>query len=116
MNGEFLSLETAEKIANYTKRNYGEHTTLETRQEAYESVDKTKRYKEILECLSNKQMTAKEIANEMWLKGYIPTNERNFTAPRLNELAKKGIVDVIGKKKCKYSGKSVSVYEVKYES
>ena len=110
MKGEYLDLETAKK------RHWGEHTTLETRQESYESVDKQRRYEEILECLGNRQMTAKEIANEMWLKGYIPTNERNFTAPRLTELCKSGVVDVIGKKKCNYTGKTVSVFEVRHEN
>ena len=32
-------------------------------------------------------MTAKEIAVEMYKKGYIPSDERNFTAPRLTELS-----------------------------
>ena len=60
-------------------------------------------------------MTAKEIAQEMYLKGYIPTNERNFTAPRLTELSIKGIVEPIGKKKCQWTNKSVSVFKRRYE-
>ena len=36
-------------------------------------------------------MTAKEISNEMYLRGYIPTNERNFTSPRITELLIKGV-------------------------
>lgn len=39
------------------------------------------------------------------------TDERNFSAPRLTELAQKGVVDVIGKKRCEYTGKTVGVYE-----
>ena len=109
MKGEYLDLKTAEIIA----RRPGEHTTLETRTQAYNEVDKQRRYEEILECLGNKQMTAKEIANQMWMSGYIPSNERNFTAPRLTELAQKGIVEVVGKKKCYYTGKTVAVYEVR---
>ena len=45
-------------------RRYGEYTTLETRREANENVDRAKRYKEILECLGNNKMTAKEVAVE----------------------------------------------------
>lgn len=82
----------------------------ENRNFANIQVDKQKRYNEILECLGDKEMTAKEIAQEMYLKEYIPTNERNFTSPRLTELLISGIVEVIGKKKCKWTGKSVSVY------
>lgn len=96
------------------ERRYGEYTTLETRREANEIVDKQKRYKEILECLGNNKMTAKEIAVEMFNKGYIPTTERNFTAPRLTELSQKGIVEPVGKTKCKYTGKTVAVYEVRH--
>ena len=43
-------------------------------------------------------------------KGYIPTSERNFTAPRLTELSKMGVVEPIGKKMCQYTGKTVAVY------
>lgn len=82
----------------------------ENRNFANIQVDKQKRYNEILECLGDKEMTAKEIAQEMYLKEYIPTNERNFTSPRLTELLISGIVEVIGKKKCEWTGKSVSVY------
>jgi len=87
--------------------------TYETRSESYEKVDKNLRYSQILECLSDKEMTAKEIAVEMHNKGYIPTDERNFTAPRLTELSIKGIVEPINKKKCTYTGKTVSVYKVR---
>lgn len=83
----------------------------ETRAEAHETVDKQKRYKQIIECLTNSEgMTAKEIAVEMMRRGYIPTSERNFSAPRLSEMCENGIVDIIGKKRCDYTGKKVSVY------
>ena len=98
------------------KRLWGEKTTKDTRIESYKNVDKQRRYKEILECLKGKQMTAKEIAVEMNYRGYIPTTERNFTAPRLTELSQLGIVEVVGKKKCDYSGKMVAVYEVRNET
>lgn len=93
----------------------GGHITFQTRREAYDHVDKQRRYKEILDCLGNKQMTAKEIAVEMNFRGYIPTTERNFAAPRLTELEQKGKVIVVGKKKCDYSGKTVAIYEATNE-
>ena len=93
------------------ERRYGEMTTLDTRAEAHEQVDKAKRYRQIIECLiENPQMTAKEIVVRMFEKGYIPTTERNFTAPRLTEMSQRGIVEPIGKTKCKYTGKTVAVY------
>ena len=89
----------------------GEIPTLETRSEAYETVDKKKRYKQIIEVLQGgKEMTAKEIAVEMCNRGYIPTSERNFTAPRLTELSHNGIVEPVGKQRCTYTGKTVCVY------
>lgn len=96
-------------------RRPGEMTTLETRAEAYETVDKKKRYKEIIEILTdNKEpMSAKEISVEMYRRGYTPTSERNFASPRITELLKNGTLDVIGKKKCKFTGKTVSVYRLR---
>ena len=92
----------------------GEIPTLETRSEAHETVDKQKRYKQIIECLTeNGNLTAKECAGVMMKKGYIPTSERNFTAPRLTEMSKTGLVEPIGKKVCTYTGKKVAVYALR---
>ena len=88
--------------------------TYQTREEANDTVDKQKRYAQIIECMREYgNMTAKEIAVRMCRKHYIPTSERNFTAPRLTELSRKGVVEPIGKKKCSYTGKTVSVYELR---
>lgn len=95
------------------KRQYGESTTLETRADANESVNREKRYAQIIQVLKETELeglSAKQIANIMMQKGYIPTDERNFTAPRLTELCKKGIVEPIGKDICAYTGKKVTIY------
>lgn len=89
----------------------GQVVTLETRADAEKSVDKAKRYQQILSILGDKEMTAKEIAIEMNRRGYTPTAERNFSSPRLNELMNKRVVEPIGKKKCQYTGKTVAVYK-----
>lgn len=96
-------------------RGYGEDPRIETRHEAHGKVDKQKRYAQILECLQEKPMTAKEVAVCMAEKGYIPTSERNFTAPRLTELSRNGRVEPIGKAKCRYTGKTVAVYGLREE-
>ena len=93
----------------------GEYTPFETRAEANETVDRQKRYKQILEILDGRQMTAKEIAFEMYHRRYTPNAERNFSAPRLTELQAQGKVEVIGKKKCQYTGKTVAVYQIREE-
>lgn len=97
------------------RRQYGEFTTYETRADSHESVDKQKRYAQIIECLTGKEngLTAKECAVAMMKKGYIPTSERNFTAPRLTELSKNGVVEPIGKRVCRYTGKKVAVYALR---
>lgn len=99
------------------ERRAGEFTTYETRGEAHEKVDKKKRYSQILEVLQeNGHLTAKECAVIMMQKGYIPTSERNFTAPRLTEMSQNGVVEPIGKKVDVYTGKKVAVYAIREES
>ena len=83
----------------------------ENRNFANIEVNKQKRYSQILEILEDREMTAKEISVDMFLKGYIPTSERNFTSPRLTELLRNGIVKVVGKKRCSWTNKMVSVYK-----
>jgi hypothetical protein len=84
--------------------------TLENRNFANLEVDKNKRYQQIIECLGTNEMTAKEIANEMYMRGMIPTNERNFTSPRITEMLQDGILEIAGKKKCEWTGKSVTMF------
>lgn len=86
--------------------------TDQTRQMSFNDIQlKTKvRYEQILDRLDTPK-TAKEIAVELFEIGAIPSTERNYTAPRLTELEKQGLVKVIDKKKCEYTGKTVAVYE-----
>ena len=88
--------------------------TFTTRGDANESVDKEKRYKQIIGIMKEYKfpMSAKEIAVAMHKKGYTPTSERNFAAPRLTELSGKGVVEPCGKQKCFYTGKTVAVYHL----
>lgn len=86
--------------------------TAETRLQSFNEIQPKKRvrYEQILERL-DKPKSAKDIAVELFDLGVIPSTERNYTAPRLTELENRGIVKVIGKKRCKYTGKMVSVYQ-----
>lgn len=88
--------------------------TLQTRQLSFEDIKPKRkiRYKQILDRLMTGAKTAKEIAVELFDLELIPSTERNYTAPRLTELEKMGLVRVIDKKKCEYTGKSVAVYEI----
>ena len=94
------------------ERKPGELTTLETRAAANEQVNKNLRYKQIIEILGEwpDGLTAKEIARVMYLKFYIPSEERNFAAPRLTDLGRAGVVEPIGKKICTWTGRKVTVW------
>lgn len=88
------------------------YITSQTRQMSFNDIQEKKkiRYEQILNRL-DKPKTAKEIAIELYELGIIPTAERNYTAPRLTELEKRGIVKAVSKKKCEWTGKTVAVYE-----
>lgn len=88
--------------------------TNETRQMSFEDIKSKRkiRYEQILDRLMTGVKTAKEIAVELFDLELIPSTERNYTAPRLTELEKMGLVKVIDKKKCEYTGKTVAVYEI----
>lgn len=95
-------------------RRPGEDPRIETRAEANESVDREKRYSQILECLAERgPSTAKQAAVWMCLSGLIPTSERNYTAPRLTELCRLGLVEPMGKVKDAFSHKKVTVYRLR---
>jgi hypothetical protein len=85
-----------------------------TRQLSFEDIKPKRkiRYEQILDRLLGGIKTAKEIAVELYELGLIPSTERNYTSPRLTELEKMGLVQVINKKKCDYTGKTVAVYQI----
>lgn len=88
--------------------------TQKTRQLSFEDIKPKRkiRYQQILDRLITGTKTAKEIAVELFDLELIPSTERNYTAPRLTELEKMGLVKVIDKRKCQYTGKTVAVYEI----
>ena len=91
--------------------------THETRREAHEAIKPKKESRKslILGALSNMmQASANDIARALNHAGYIPYPDRNFVQPRLNELEKTGMVEVVGKKKDPFTGRTVAVYERRY--
>ena len=91
--------------------------TLQTRQLSFQDIKPKRkiRYRQILDRLMTGPKTAKEIAVELFDLELIPSTERNYTAPRLTELEKMGLVESKDKKKCQYTGKTVAVYEITIE-
>ena len=89
--------------------------TKETRRESYNAVLPTlnERQETVLQILKdNGDMTAQEVAAELHRLGITPTDERNFSAPRLTELSDMGLVKAVTKKICGKTGKTVSVWAV----
>lgn len=94
----------------------GEMTTFDTRAESNDLVPRDLRYKQIIEIfedMSPRNLTAKEVAVFMFNRGFTPNAERNFSAPRITELMQKGIVEPAGKTKCRYTGKTVTIYRLR---
>ena len=86
--------------------------TEHNRAESNAQVDIAKRYAQIISILRNGDMTAKEVAVEMFNRGYVSSSERNNSAPRLTELVAKNRVVAVNKRKCQYTGKTVTVYSL----
>jgi len=85
----------------------------QTQLESYEQITDAAeiRKKMILNALSEHgEMTAQELAVELHKCGHIPSDERNFTAPRLTELRKEGKVEPVDKKSCAKTGRKVTVW------
>ena len=91
--------------------------TLQTRQLSFEDIKPKRkiRYVQILERLTTGRKTAKQIAVELFDLGLTITKDRNNSAPRLTELEKMGLVKVVDKIKCEYTGKTVALYEITLE-
>lgn len=89
-------------------------TTYNTKRKSNLTVDKEKRYEQICTILKEHPdgLSAKEVAVIMCDKKVTPTNERNFSAPRLTELCQDNKVAVIGKKKCSFTDKMVAIYRL----
>ena len=86
-------------------------TTAQTRAEANMTVDKKARENQVLEILSDgKERTARQVAFEMWQRGFTNNTERNNASPRLTSLLEQRKVVVVGKTRDGITGKKVAVY------
>lgn len=91
----------------------------DTRRESYNAVLPTVKQRQslILALLKERgPMTAQEVACELHKRGYTPSNERNFAAPRITELKEAGAIDATGKKMCSTSGRSVTIWAARREN
>jgi hypothetical protein len=90
--------------------------TTETRRESYSSILKslgTRQAQVFTELLCYPDgVTASELSFDMHEMGFFRSHDRNNVHPRLNEMVEKGMVEVIGKKQCRITSKTVAVYKV----
>lgn len=89
--------------------------TEQTRNESYDELRKSLPSKqEVVMFILNHsdEMTAREVAEDMFHMGFTNTRERNNAQPRLNELVKKNLVEVVGKTHDKVTNRNVALYKV----
>ena len=76
------------------------------------NVDRQRLYRLITEVLSNKELTAREIAEILFERGLVMTATRQEVAPRLTELERLNRVEVVGSKVDVLTKKRVSIYRL----
>lgn len=89
--------------------------TTQTRWDSFEKLDKKRLHHLIISALaenSKRGLTAREVAVILYNQGYVKSNERQATAPRLTELVDAGKAVVIGKRLDEISLKQVAVYSI----
>lgn len=96
----------------FEERRMGQPITSDMRAASNETVNRIVRQQQVIDILtrSKEPMTAREVAVEMWRRGYTRNDERNNAAPRLTELCKLGVVEPVGKKYDECSNKNVTAY------
>nr|DAI24486.1 MAG TPA: hypothetical protein [Caudoviricetes sp.] len=88
-------------------------TTIQTRRESNEKVNKKVREQQVLEILSDGiERTAREVAFEMCERGFTNTVERNNASPRLTDLLEQRKVIIVSKALDHITGKKVAVFKI----
>lgn len=87
-------------------------TTKATRIASYTKTEKQPKRRQVVEVLSGKELTAIEIAVEMYETGILPYPARAIIQPRITELVEDGIIEAVGKKWDKETERNVTVYKV----
>ena len=92
--------------------------TFKTRHKSYQDMKDhlSIRHKQILEILKNKEMTTREIAQELYKRHYTNTADVNNARPRITELESLGFVTTEKTKKCSITNKEVAVYRETIEN
>lgn len=86
--------------------------TKATRQESNRKTEKQPLRQMVLDTLLGKELTAREIAAEMYNKGLLPYPARGVIQPRITELVKDGAIEATGVKFDPVTERKVAVYKV----
>lgn len=88
--------------------------TFMTRHKSYKDMQEhlSERHKHVLEILQDKEMTTREIAQELYKRHYTNTADVNNARPRITELESLGFVTSDKSKKCNVTNKEVAVYRM----
>lgn len=100
---------------NICQRLPGTIATFEARRLSNETVDRKKRYNQILEILEGcypLPLTARNIAKTMFNLGYTPIFDPNFARPRITELMYKGMIEQVGTTRDVHTGKTVTLFKL----
>lgn len=88
--------------------------TFMTRHKSYKDMQEhlSERHKHVLEILQDKEMTTREIAQELYKRHYTNTADVNNARPRITELESLGFVTSDKSKKCNVTNKEVAIYRM----
>ena len=86
--------------------------TFKTRHKSFIEMQEhlSDRQKAVLAVLKDKEMTTREIAQELYKRHYTNTADVNNARPRITELENLGFVITEKTKKCEITNKEVAVY------
>lgn len=85
----------------------------ETRKESFIKIEASEREQQVLEILKDGyERTAREVAEEMFIKGYTNTTDRNNASPRLHNLLAKRKVIIVGLALDHVTNRNVSIYRI----
>lgn len=108
--GDFLGMQPESKPRKANRATSS--ITLQTRRASHDATDKAALSNRVLAVLYEKELTAREIAQEMYRLGYIAYPERAVIQPRITELVQAGLVEATGKKRDEVTQRTVAAYKV----
>lgn len=84
--------------------------TAQTRRESHRKTNKENMYSKVLEVLESEDLTAREIAEQLYNNGEIAYPARAVIQPRITELVEAGLIKVTGKKYDGVTKRNVATY------